>query len=410
MRHRLKDVDPAFVFVVAGVAIASAGWLTGATDVAIAGILAALTALLLLAWGRECLAGVRYVRTLGQTRAMFGERVTMDVELVNDKLLPLTWLHVREEVPPHLPIEGGTIVGSGWRTELQVVAPMLPYQRMRRRLTVLAMQRGEHVFGPARIRSGSPLGTHERSVEVRNHATLLVYPKLFALSASLVPSRVPIGDRRTRRSLAVDPTRIVGVRPYQWGDPTRHIDWRATARSTDLLVRVHEPAASLGVAVFVDLTPPPGSRPREATDVVEFTVAVAASVVSHLLSEGVPTGLYVNGTVLGRPVAAPASSGPLVLPAMLDTLARVASVGGGPLDGLLLGQRQRLRAGVSVLVIAAHFARSTLVAVSDMRRASAALWLATERGDPPPDQFFDTRWEVRYGDDWRDRTVLDVEH
>ncbi|MGH8980168.1 MAG: DUF58 domain-containing protein [Acidimicrobiales bacterium] len=408
MPRRLEVSDPALVFAGGGVVVVAVAWATGTPEVAAVGALVALTALLLSCWGRWSLAGVRYSRTLGQRRALFGEHVTMEVELVNDKLLPLTWVHVEEEVPPHLPIEGGTVGAEGWRTELRFVVPMRPYQRVRRRLTVVAAQRGEHTFGPTTIRSGSPLGTHERSVEIRNQTSLLVYPKVFALSAPLVPSSVPIGEHRARRSLAVDPTRVLGVRPYQTGDPTRHIDWRATARSADLLVRVHEPATSLGTAVFVDLAPPPNSKLREATDIVELTVAVAASVVSHLLADGIPTGLYLNGTAFGRLVASPPSSSAQALPALLDTLARVTGFGGGPIDAVLARQQSRLRAGVSVLVVSAHFPAATVVAVAGTRRPTSAMWIATERGAPPPTGLFDHRWEVPYGDDWRDRTVLDL--
>ena len=50
-------------------------------------------------WERYCLVGVGYRRSLGQTRAFFGEEVPLTVEIVNDKPLPLAWLEIEDTVP-----------------------------------------------------------------------------------------------------------------------------------------------------------------------------------------------------------------------------------------------------------------------------------------------------------------------
>ena len=42
------------------------------------------------------------------------------------------------------------------------------------------------------------------------------------------------------------------------------------------------------------------------------------------------------------------------------------------------------------------------------RVAITALWIATDEGRPPPDGLVDTRWEVSYADDWKDRSVLEL--
>lgn len=244
--RRLRD--PAIGVVLVGLGLACGGWASASAPLATSGMLVVLLALLVWAWGRWCLESVSYVRTLEHRRTTFGERLTVEIEIVNDKLLPLAWLHVRDEVPRELQVEGAVVTSAGRRSELQIVLAMLPYQRVRRRLTVVCNERGVHRFGPATLRSGSPLGTHERRLELRNEVSLLVYPKVVPLSTIPIISRVPIGELRVRRSIALDPSRVMGVRQYATGDPVRDIEWRATARSGDLMVRVREPAASPSVA------------------------------------------------------------------------------------------------------------------------------------------------------------------
>jgi uncharacterized protein (DUF58 family) len=302
------------------------------------------------------------------------------------------------------------VISDGWRSQLQIVASLLPYQRLRRRMTVVCRHRGQHAFGPAELRSGSPLGTQEQRREVANGGSLLVYPKVFALSSPAVAARLPVADRRVRHSLSLDPNRVVGVRPYLRGDPVRHIDWRATARATDVLVRVHEPATTLSVAVFVDLVPPRHTRRSRALDIIEFTVSVAASMVRHLVDLGVPTGVSVTGTVDGWPVAVPPTSAPGALTTMLELLAKVNPTGGIAVEEILSHQRERLGPGTSALVLAADFPGTTMGAISDMRRRAAvtALWVSTENGRPPVTELVDAAWSVSYDPEWKDRDVLDV--
>jgi uncharacterized protein (DUF58 family) len=397
--------------VAAGAVLAGVGWGVHATLLALAGVLVALGALLLWAWQRYCLDGVSYRRSLDRNRADFGEHIGMTLELVNDKVLPLTWLHVRDEAPGALGIEGAVgIDGSPWRRAVQLLVPLLPYQRLRRRLTVVCDQRGEHVFGPARLRSGDPLGIHERYATVRETERLLVYPKVFALSSVPASSWVPLGDTRAAPWLMTDPSRMAGVRPYLAGDPLRHVDWRATARSTTLLVRTFEPSASLRVAVFLDLRPPPGLDDEQRIEVQELLIALAASAVSHLATRGVAVGLYASGSVGGAPVARQPSTAPDALPVLLELLARLTRSGPMSAAELMVAEARRLRAGTSALLVGADFAEAGAVALAELRRRAAvsALWLSTEEGRPPPDELLDRRGEVAYVEDWRTRGALDV--
>jgi uncharacterized protein (DUF58 family) len=398
--------------VAAGLALAGVGWGVGATLLALAGTLAALAALMLWVWQRECLTGVSYRRTLRQGRATFGEEVGLDVVLVNDKLLPLTWLHVEDDVPRELTIRGGTILfgRSHLRRELHHLLPMLPFQRVRRRLTVVCDQRGEHTFGPALLRSGDPIGLHQHYAYMRDNERLLVYPKLFRLAALPIASRVPLGEVRATLRLVGDPSRTAGVREYRAGDPLRHIDWRATARGGTLLVREFEPTSALRVAVFLEIRAPRLGVGSDGDDVSEFTIALAASVVAELAMRGVATGLYASGDVDGHAVARGPSSSPTALPAMLELLARVAPYGQSSIAELLIGEGARLGAGTSVVVVAADFAQPTLIALASTRRRLpvTAVWVATEHGRPPPPELVDVRRTVEYVDDWRQRDVVDV--
>jgi len=271
-------------------------------------------------------------------------------------------------------------------------------------------RRGEHTFGPAALRSGNPAGYRERYASMREKANLLVYPKLFRLAYPPLASRVPLGEQRARSELIGDPSRPVGVREYRAGDPIRHVDWRATARSTDLLVRVFEPTAALRVAVFADTRVALSTVGANVADLAEFTIAVTASVVADLARRGIATGLYSPVLSGGHPMVRPPSAAPTALPAMLELLARGSSAGQATVADLLTSEAPALRHGASLVLVAADFPESTRRAVSALRRRLpiTLVWIASDHGRPPPPGLADAHWEVTYRDGWQHLDVLEL--
>ena len=58
-----------------------------------------MLALVSYGWSRQSLHGLTFRLTLGQTRAFPGEEIDLVFELTNEKILPLSWLQIEEELP-----------------------------------------------------------------------------------------------------------------------------------------------------------------------------------------------------------------------------------------------------------------------------------------------------------------------
>lgn len=416
MSPRLRNPvpgDPLLRTALGFVAGAVLGWAIRSLPIAIVGMLGAATAVALYVWHRDCLTGVSYRRSLSQSRASFGEEVTLEVELVNDKLLPLAFLHVEDEVPAALAIPGITAPEASpfgrQRGSLVHLRPMLPYQRVRRRLPVRCTRRGLHSFGPAELRSGDPVGL--RSAQRRLGAVdhLLVYPKLFTLLPEGLAARALVGDERAARRLLEDPSRVAGVREYRAGDPVRHIDWRASARTSALLVRQFEPTVTLRVALFLDIPLPRVRDAEQQADQIEFNIAVGASILAELSRRRVAAGLFSSGLVERRQLAFAPSTSPGALPAMLDALAR-AGAGPRSLAEVVRAEAGRLRSGTAAVVVATDYGAGLMTAIGDLRRRHAvtAVHVATESGAAPARDLVDSVLVVEYRDDWPERTVLEL--
>lgn len=164
------------------------------------------------------------------------------------------------------------------------------------------------------------------------------------------------------------------------------------------------------VALFVDFRATHLRTWSFETPELEFTVAVAASVISELTQRKAATGLFSSGTISGKPLAYLPSSSPAAMATMLEALARAYDGGKVHFGEVLSAGSGRLQRGTSVVAMATDFPEATLLAIAELRRRHAvtAVWVGTGRGSPPPLDRVDALLSVRYSDDWQRREVLEL--
>jgi len=331
-------------------------------------MLTALISASLLVWRRYCLSGVAYRRRLGTTHAAFGETVALRLELTNLKPLPLTWLRIEDAMPNGLSVEGGTVQppNPGRPSRLSVLAAMLPYERVTRRLHIRCDRRGELQLGPATLESGDYLGVLTRRAAHPGTDRLIVYPKLFPVHFGKLPSNRLLGRDKAHRGFLPDPVRGIGAREYRAGDPYRSIDWRSSARSDMLMVRVAEPSTTplLDIVLSFDTT---GFGAWEQ-DALEFAISVAASVARHAVEQRWAVGLCGNGDSGGRPIGIRPSGAPQQLRLILEALARADASPTGSLAGLLVRHTRTAQAGSTLLLITTRLESAERGALHEIHR------------------------------------------
>lgn len=409
--RRVRDLDREVGAAYSWLAVTAFGWWIHSVPLTLIGVLGAVASAALYLWQRACLTGVTYNRRLSQSRAVFDERLSLEIEIVNDKLLPLSWIRVEDDVPSLIRIEGGNVVANhSFVDSLVQVLPLLPYQRVRTKVTVVANHRGEFIFGPARLSSGDPVGLRTRSVTLHGVNHLLVYPKVSALAPAGIAARALIGDTAARAALLHDPSRIAGVREYRVGDPLRFVNWRASARSTTLVVREFEPSVTPRVAVFLDMKDPMIGLGRLDAPELEFTVSVAASLVADLVGRKIAVGLFTAGSGSIGALAVRPTSSPDALSSMLDGLARAVPSTGAGFANLLVGEVGHLQRGTSVVTVSMDYSDEMMVAIAQLRRRHAvtAVWVETRRGAKPPPGLVDVVLRATHSDDWQQQEVLEL--
>jgi uncharacterized protein (DUF58 family) len=120
---------------------------------------------------------------------------------------------------------------------------------------IRAVARGPASLGDVHVRVLGPLGLAWRQQRVREHQPVRIPPAVPEASRARLT-----GLRRRLREVGLRNTRQRGegrafesLRPYIRGDDPRAIDWKATARHGETLVRQYEAERSQHVVVALDL-------------------------------------------------------------------------------------------------------------------------------------------------------------
>ncbi len=118
--------------------------------------------------------------------------------------------------------------------------------------TVNPKQRGEYPWGDLQIQQRSPLGLAWADWTVPAAATVAVYPDLIGLNQLSVKLALQAtGTLKQKRRMGVG-TEFAELREYGTGDDSRLIDWKATARLSQPLVRVLEPEREQTLLILLD--------------------------------------------------------------------------------------------------------------------------------------------------------------
>ncbi len=265
-----------------------AGWLY-----VISGISLAL--LLIAAWLAEQTLHDLMILRQPIAAVSVGDTLTLELVIQNRSRHPKALLQIWDQLPAAL--------GKPAVLAIEAIAPQGQYTWV---YYQTALQRGLYRWRTVDIRSGAPLGLFwcRRSQIVR--AVAVVYPTVLPLvTCPLVDdlggdtSFQVLSDRRPQ---AATEGLTRSLRPYRWGDPTRLIHWRTSARYGELRVRELEIFTG-GQEVMICLDSGLNWRTTAETDTAspqEFEQAViaAASLYFYACHQNLHVKLWTAGTGL----------------------------------------------------------------------------------------------------------------
>ena len=203
-------------------------------------------------WDRLALGGVEYTRRFAERRAFVGETISLDLSLVNRKVLPVGWVRVVDRVPMALSLEGIEVQATDVETvgRVTMVFALRWFERVTRHYSINCQHRGFYQFGPVELEAGDVFGLFSRKRRIDQPQWFIVYPKIEGLTDLGLPPKEPFGPAKAERQMFDDPIRTVGVRDYRPEDELRRIHWKATARRQELQSRVYEPSTAHNLSLI----------------------------------------------------------------------------------------------------------------------------------------------------------------
>ncbi|WP_407341803.1 DUF58 domain-containing protein [Pengzhenrongella phosphoraccumulans] len=196
----------------------------------------------------------------------------------------------------------------------------LPPGESRRLVTVLVpTRRGDRLADRVTIRSFGPFGLAARQVSLDVPATLRVLPE-FA-SRRHLPSRLARLrelDGRAAVQVRGQGTEFDSLREYVIGDDVRSIDWRATARRSEVVVRTWRPERDRRVLMVLDTSRTSAARVGDEPR-LDSSIEAALLLAALAARAGDRIELVAYDRRLRARVAG--ASGPALLPALADALA-----------------------------------------------------------------------------------------
>lgn len=160
----------------------------------------------------------------------------------------------------------------GARGASLLLAPIVSGRDARIAYRLPTSRRGIVEVGPLDLTIGDPLGLTQATLRAAEVTNLVVHPQLIELRALVaIAGHDPTADQQPIRALANTGDEFFALRPYIVGDELKRVNWRASARSEDLVVRQEERPKTGRVTVVLD-------RRREVYDEAGFERAVSAAL------------------------------------------------------------------------------------------------------------------------------------
>lgn len=201
-------------------------------------------------------------------------------------------------------------------------------------LPALIERRGRHVIDAVHLASLFPFGLLRKGLRESVQLELLVFPEVFD-SGSPFPEQAAHGGQQPT-PMAGRGHELMSLREFRPGDDPRHIHWKQTARTGDLIVVRHQAESGRRLTIVLDNAV---GELRSAARAARFErlISEAATAAVHALARGTAVELVTRDEHIAS------ASGPVQRRRILESLALMQAV---PVSSLPLTVR---RAGAAQL-------------------------------------------------------------
>ena len=232
--------------------------------------------------------------------AIKGDQVELVEVITNAKRLPLPIVNVKFQVDRSLNFgnkDTNTVVSDkSYRND---IFSLLMNQKVTRRIPVTCTKRGVFDISKMEIVSTGAFMKDLMVMSKEVNAEITVYPSITDTSRLQVVFQTIQGTVEKNKHLYEDKFVFRGIRDYEVYDSLNTINWKASARSGELMVNQYNETICQDACILLNLEPEGMHRDDRK---FEECISLAAGLAQMFIEQGVKTELITNGvdTVTGE--------------------------------------------------------------------------------------------------------------
>lgn len=221
-----------------------------------------------------------------------GERGIVKEVVINDKYLPLPTLETRFTLNKGLrytDLANASTTDKTYRRDIFAVGIK---RKISRTFEICCEQRGYYPLDKIELISSDLFLLDKFIGEIPCSEEFYVYPRRVRSEKLAIPFQKIMGDLLVKKILYEDPFAFAGIRDYVASDPMNRINWKASAKSQDLLVNMFDSTIEQKVVILVDTYE---NRGALNAGLNEESIRIAAALAERFLIQGVEVSVFGNG-------------------------------------------------------------------------------------------------------------------
>ena len=290
-----------------------------------------------------------------------GDEGTLSEVIINRKRLPLATLQIKFSVSKYLVFtetENTITTDQQYRSD---IFSLRSYEKITRRLPFKCTKRGLYHIDDIDVLSGDIFFSKKLISVIKQHTHMYVYPKPVDSSSFSIPFQQLMGTILSRKYNYEDPFEFRGIRNYEIYDPLKDINWKASARTGELMVNQHNYASSQKVVILLTLE---ANNIWKYERLYEESIRLAAAFANACISNGIPVGLISNAfdCETKKPIQISASAGDNHKLSIMQLLARIdATVSGSEFFDIVDNELDSSEASSTVYILISREQRQNVL-------------------------------------------------
>ncbi|MCL1864115.1 MAG: DUF58 domain-containing protein [Defluviitaleaceae bacterium] len=243
------------------------------------------------AYNSSCLENVDVSLTMNASRATEGDELILKEIVSNRKWLPLPWLSVKFQIDREIVFADQTDAAVSDMYYRHDLFHILMHQKITRRLRFKCTKRGVYAIRGLEVTAWDILMENKYIRNFETSTTLVVYPSTIPIYETDALCTRVYGHLRTVYQIYPDPFSFRGIREYAFGDPMKNINFKASAKTQELMVNIQDFSNAREVVFILDTQRHPALFDEYYE---ERSIKIIASLTEKFQTQGITLSFWLN--------------------------------------------------------------------------------------------------------------------